>query len=132
MPNRVLIIDDEWMIVRALRARLGAAGFELHSAPDGASGIQAVRDFRPNAILLDLRLPDMDGFEVFRRLRADPESARVPVVFLTANVQDTARQKARAAGAEGFFSKPYDAKQVVAALRNVCQKKTPRLDPSPI
>ena len=115
MPRKVLVIDDEWTIARALTARLGGL-FEVRTAADGASGLQIAAAFRPDAILLDLRMPDMDGFEVLKRLREDPSLANIPVVFLTANVQDTARQQAKAMGADGFFSKPYDHKQLVACL----------------
>ncbi|MGD9688932.1 MAG: response regulator [Phycisphaerales bacterium] len=118
MSEHVLIIDDEWTIQRALCARLSAAGFILRSASHGEAGLRAAREERPDAILLDLRMPDMDGFEVFRRLRADPALATVPVIFLTANVQDTARQEARTLGAAGFLCKPYDPKQVIHSLRS--------------
>lgn len=124
MPNKVLIIDDEWTIARALCARLGAHGFELNTASDGPSGLAAARTFKPDAILLDLRMPDMDGFEVLRRLRADAELTRIPVFILTANVQDSAQQEARALGAAGFFCKPYDHRLVISSLTNAMAGET--------
>lgn len=119
MPNKVLVIDDEWTIARALCARLSANDFDIRTASDGASGLEAAKEFRPAAILLDLRMPDMDGFEVLRRLRADPQLMHIPVIILSANVQDSVRQEARAFGAAGFFTKPYDHKHVIASVHDV-------------
>lgn len=125
MPSRVLIIDDEWTIAKALSSRLGLSGFDARSAPDGVSGLRAAADFRPDAILLDLRMPDMDGFEVLRRLRADDALAHIPVIILSANVQDSVRQEAMASGAAAFFCKPYEHKQVIASLHRVIGDRTP-------
>lgn len=122
-PDRVLIIDDEWTIARALTARLLASGFLTETAPDGVAGLEIARRTRPDAILLDLRMPDIDGFEVFRRLRADSALRHIPVIFLTANVQDTARAEAMASGAAGFFGKPYDSKLIIAALRSAIDER---------
>jgi len=115
--QRILIIDDEWAIQQALRARLLASGFEVLMASDGPEGIEAATIHQPDAILLDLRMPDMDGFEVLRRLRALPECAAIPVVVLTANVQDTVKQQVLSAGAAGFLTKPYESTAVIEAIR---------------
>ena len=116
MSRHILIIDDEWTIQLALQARLSAHGFTVQLASDGPSGLLAAQQDRPDIILLDLRMPDMDGFEVLRRLRAAPETSSIPVIFLTANVQDTVKQQARSAGAAGFLTKPYESKDVVNAI----------------
>ncbi len=122
MTTKVLIIDDEWTIQQALRARLAANGFEVLVAGDGPSGIETARESRPDVILLDLRMPDIDGFEVLRRLRASDQTARIPVVFLTANVLDTVRQQAKSAGAAGFLAKPYDAAAVIDCIRTAAAR----------
>ncbi|MBX3323804.1 MAG: response regulator [Phycisphaeraceae bacterium] len=124
MSHKVLIIDDEWMIARALSARLGAAGFEMHTASDGFSGIEAARKLLPDAILLDLRMPDIDGFEVLRRMRLEPSLGIIPVIILTANVQDTVRQEARVLGTAGFFCKPYDPELLIACLKRAISRKS--------
>lgn len=113
MSKSVLLIDDEWMIQQAVKARLTACGFAVTVAGDGPAGLEEARNGRPDVVLLDVRMPDMDGFEVLRQLRADPTTAGIPVIFLTANVQDSTRQEARNAGAAGFLSKPYEARQVM-------------------
>lgn len=122
MNARVLIIDDEWTIQQALQARLLAHGFEVLMACDGPSGIEAARKQHPDVILLDLRMPDMDGFEVLQHLRASPEAASIPVIFLTANVQDTVKQKALSAGASGFLPKPYEPTVVLEAIRRATSR----------
>ncbi|MFG0245195.1 MAG: response regulator [Phycisphaerales bacterium JB052] len=116
MPSKVLVIDDEWAIAKALCRRLSECGFEMISAPDGPTGIMKAADTCPDAILLDLRMPDMDGFEVFRRLRSDETLRHIPVIFLSANVQDTAKQEAKAMGAADFFSKPYHYEEIAYAI----------------
>ncbi len=125
--GRVLIIDDEWAIQRALEARLTASGFTVQLVSSGQAGLDAVAEGLasgnpPDAILLDLRMPEMDGFEVLRRLRSSPLTAVIPVIFLTANVQDTVKQQAVHAGAAGFLTKPYEPGVVVAAILRVTAK----------
>ncbi|MDA0975052.1 MAG: response regulator [Phycisphaerales bacterium] len=117
MRPEVLIIDDEWAVSRAISARLEASGFEVRTAVNGLDGLAAIEASRPDAVLLDLRMPDIDGLEVLRRLRADDRNAGLPVIMLTANVQDSLRGEALALGARGFFGKPFDHHALVAALR---------------
>tara|TARA_R110000744_G_scaffold220188_1_gene339031 strand:- start:1578 stop:1952 length:375 start_codon:yes stop_codon:yes gene_type:complete len=121
MPHKILVIDDEWAISKALCVRLSRCGFEMSSASNGPSGLKIAAEFFPDAILLDLRMPDMDGFEVFRRLRSDDQLKHIPVIFLSANVQDTAKQEAKAMGAAGFYSKPYQNEQLVSALNEAIE-----------
>ncbi len=124
MPHRIQIIDDEWAVALALVARMNACGFEAHASPDGATGIEDARTFGPDVILLDLRMPDIDGFEVLRRLQCDVKLSGIPVIVLSANVQDSARQRALASGAAGFFSKPYQAAELVDAIRRAIESSS--------
>lgn len=117
MAQRVLIIDDEWTIQLALKTRLVAHGFAVELAKDGPSGLAAAKREPPDVILLDLRMPEMDGLEVTQHLKATPETAEIPVIMLTANVQDTVRQQALNAGACDFLTKPYDPNAVLDAIR---------------
>lgn len=128
MHERVLIIDDERAIAHALTIRLKAAGYDVHWALDGASGLAAVVDWNPDVILLDIRMPDMDGFEVNRRLRARPQPSEIPVIFLSANVQESARQAALAAGAHAFLTKPYESKDVLAAIHSALDRSARTAD----
>ncbi|HTE04561.1 MAG TPA: response regulator [Planctomycetota bacterium] len=125
MHERVLVVDDERSIAQALGIRLRAAGYDVQCAFDGFSGLAAAREWRPAAIVLDIRMPDIDGFEVNRRLRAQPELASTPVIFLSANVQESARQAALAAGAQAFLTKPYESGDVLAAVRSALEDREP-------
>lgn len=116
MTQKILIIDDEWTIQLALQARLSAHGFSVQLASDGPSGLLAAQQYRPDVILLDLRMPDMDGFEVLRRLRSAPETSSIPVIILTANIQDSVKQQARSAGGARFLTKPFESKDIINAI----------------
>ena len=118
-PVKVLIIDDEPDIVEALCLRFKReASFTVETALSGADGLKKVKSFRPDVILLDLGMPVTDGWEVCRRLRADPETLNIPVVMMTA--QDGAEEdaKARNAGIHRVLVKPLDLGKLVDSLRN--------------
>jgi len=116
MPHSVLIIDDEPGLAQVLAIRMKAAGFDARTADGGKTGLASAAAAPPNAVVLDVRMPDMDGFEVQARLRTDPRLRDIPVVFVSANVQDSARHAALAAGAFAYLTKPYDAREVVGVV----------------
>ena len=116
MSRRMLVVDDDRAIAQLAAVWLRAAGFEAQVAYDGESALAAARAQRPDAILMDLRMPRLDGLAVQALLRKDPHLADVPVVFLTANVQEAARHRAMAGGAKGFLTKPYDARDLIIAV----------------
>ncbi|MEM6394171.1 MAG: response regulator [Planctomycetota bacterium] len=122
-PQRVLIVDDEAPIAHALQLRLKAAGFEVRAAHCGRDGLDAVDDFEPEAVLLDIRMPDIDGYEVCRHIRRDHEAPPPNVVFLSANSTDAARIQAREAGGDAFLSKPYNPKDVIETLHRLISKQ---------
>ena len=113
MPHSVLIVDDEPGLAQVLAIRMKAAGFETRTADGGKTGLASAAAAPPDAVVLDVRMPDMDGFEVQARLRADPRLRDIPVVFVSANVQDSARHAALAAGAAAYLTKTFDAREVV-------------------
>ena len=119
MPDRVLLIDDDFAITKALTVRLRAMGYTVEAASDGRSGQAAAEAFRPDVILLDIRMPDLTGFEVCRWLKAQPHLADTPVIFLSANITDDNRREAIDAGSAAFLAKPYEAKQVIDAIRKL-------------
>lgn len=118
MCKSVLIVDDEPGITAALMTRLEAAGYEVFHAINGLAGVEAAELHRPDVIVLDIRMPDIDGYEVCTRLKQKPELCRIPVVFLSANVQDSARRRALDVGGASFLSKPYEAADVIAAIES--------------
>jgi two-component system, OmpR family, KDP operon response regulator KdpE len=114
VPGRVLVVDDERQILRALSALLGAAGYSVNTAATGAEALQSAALSPPDAVVLDLRLPDLDGVEVCRRLR---EWSQVPVVVVSV-VDDEARKVgALDAGADDYVTKPYSTAELLARLR---------------
>jgi len=119
VPKRVLIIDDDQAIPIAMSIRLKAFGYEVDVASSGLVGLAKAADHLPDAILLDIRMPEIDGYEVCRRLKATPELANIPVIFVSANATETTRQKAFEVGGAGFIAKPYEPKDVLDALHSV-------------
>ena len=124
MSRNVLIIDDERALSQALAVRLRAAGFNPSTADNGLNGLAAAEANPPDAIVLDMRMPDLDGFEVHARLKQRAELAAIPVIFLSANVQDSARQSALASGAWAYLTKPYDPREVVAVVSEAINRKS--------
>lgn len=112
--HRILIIDDDADIVCGTTLRLRSAGYATTSASDGPSGIEMAESSHPDAILLDVRMPDTDGLEVLARLRARDATRRIPVVMLSASLRD--RLKAAEAGARFFVAKPYQGKTLIDAV----------------
>ncbi|MBI1369284.1 MAG: response regulator [Planctomycetes bacterium] len=115
----ILLIDDDERLVAALRLRLEESGFAVAAAADGASGLAAAAEHRPGAIVLDLHLPDLDGYDVCRRLAADVSLASIPVIVLSGKDDAQARRAAFDVGAADFLAKPYNSLDVLAALRSV-------------
>jgi two-component system KDP operon response regulator KdpE len=111
---RVLVIDDEKAIRRFLRASLTAHGYTVFEAATGQSGLNAVVANRPDLIILDLGLPDMDGLEVTRQLR---EWTRIPIIILSVREQETVKIAALDAGADDYLTKPFGVGELLARLR---------------
>jgi adenylate cyclase len=109
--RRVLVVDDHDMLRSGLSVALSAAGYVVESAPDGLAALAAVSESRPDVVVLDLRMPVMDGFATLARLRADPRTADIPVVVATA--AEDQRSRILAEGAAAFVTKPIDARQLL-------------------
>ncbi len=118
MSRRVLLIDDDQAISAALTVRLRAAGHEIILAADGTSGIQRAEDHFPDVILLDIRMPGIDGYEVCRRLKANPQLSDIPVIFVSANATESTAQQAYEVGGWSFISKPYEPAAVLAVIES--------------
>jgi DNA-binding response OmpR family regulator len=118
---RVLVVDDEPMVRDVLSRYLERSGFRVEAAPDGERALAAFEARRPDLVLLDLMLPRVDGFEVFRRIRAQAES---PVIMITARGQTTDRIVGLEIGADDYVSKPFSPAEVVARVRSVLRRAT--------
>ena len=114
--RRVLVVDDNPDVVTILSDYLTWKGFEVGVASSGTAALEAVRTFRPEAMLLDIGLPTMDGYEVARRLRSDPDNAATRLIALTGYGQQADRQRSYAAGFEHHLVKPVDFVQLLAHL----------------
>lgn len=117
MARRILIIDDEEDI-RAVAAMSleTVAGWEVAMASSGAQGVARAENFHPEAILLDMMMPGMDGRATFAALKENPRTAPIPVVLLTAKVQGSERQQLAALGVNGVLTKPFDPLTLAAEI----------------
>ncbi len=123
-PSHLLIIEDDTRLARMVAEYLGQSGFEVAHADDGGKGLAAVQERLPDLVILDLMLPDMDGLEVCRRLRALPgEAARVPLLMLTAKGDPMDRIIGLEMGADDYLPKPFEPRELLARIRAVLRRK---------
>jgi two-component system, OmpR family, KDP operon response regulator KdpE len=123
--TRVLVVDDEPSIVRALRINLAARKYEVSTATDGASGLAAVARDRPDVMILDLGLPDMDGTEVIRGVRGWTST---PIIVLSVWGQENQKVAALDAGADDYVTKPFGMDELLARLRAAVRRAAPAPD----
>jgi two-component system, OmpR family, KDP operon response regulator KdpE len=123
--TRVLVIDDEAPILRALRINLTARKFEVSTASDGASGLAAMARDRPDVLILDLGLPDMDGTDVIRGVRGWTST---PIIVLSAWGQESQKVAALDAGADDYVTKPFGMDELLARLRAAVRRASPAPD----
>jgi DNA-binding response OmpR family regulator len=114
---KVLIADDDRDIARAVQIRLEQAGFDVVQAHDGDSALATAQTALPDLIILDISMPGRDGFDVFEALRESPETANVPVLFLTAHGSVPNWLSALKGGAADFICKPYDGVRLIRTVR---------------
>ena len=115
--RRILVVDDDREVVRLIRAYLEQAGFEVLAAYDGDTAVHVIRRDRPDLLLLDLMLPGKDGWAITRLVRGDPSLAHIPIIMLTARVDDTDKIVGLELGADDYVTKPYNPREVVARVR---------------
>ncbi|MEZ4239134.1 MAG: response regulator transcription factor [Myxococcota bacterium] len=120
--ERVLLVDDDSRLASMVERYLAGHGFEVHTRHDGASGLATARVGRYDAILLDVMLPDADGFELCRTIRAGSD---VPIVMLTARGEDTDRIVGLELGADDYLPKPFNPRELVARLKAVLRRARP-------
>lgn len=125
MMHTILLVEDNEDNVTVYRAILEHSGFRVLEARDGREGIRAARDELPDLVLMDISIPFVDGWEATRVLKADPATARIPVVALTAHAFDADRVRALEAGCDGYLVKPIEPRQVVAEVRRLLDPQLP-------
>ena len=119
MARRVLLIEDEPNIIEALRFILNRDGWAVDTHSDGRTALGAVERRRPDLIILDVMLPNRSGFDILADLRADPRTAGIPVLMLTARGQKDDRETALRMGASMFMTKPFSNAEVLASVRDL-------------
>jgi two-component system alkaline phosphatase synthesis response regulator PhoP len=118
----VLVVDDEPGIVTIARDYLDRAGFRVITAGDGETALRLARTERPNLLVLDLMLPGIDGLDVTRTLRQDPATRKLPIIMLTARVEETDRLIGLELGADDYITKPFSPRELVARVRAVLRR----------
>jgi len=117
--ERILVVDDESHIVELVRLYLERDGFRVESASDGAQGLRLALELRPALIILDLMLPEVDGLEVCRRVRADSD---VPIVMLTARDEDVDKIVGLELGADDYLTKPFNPRELLARVKAILRR----------
>ena len=115
--QRILVVDDDKEVVRLMRAYLEQAGYEVLVAYDGETAVHNLRREKPDLLLLDLMLPGMDGWEITRLMRKDANLSAIPIIMLTARVDDTDKIVGLEMGADDYVTKPYNPREVVARVK---------------
>jgi two-component system alkaline phosphatase synthesis response regulator PhoP len=123
--QRILVVDDDREIVRLVQAYLEQAGYPVQTAYDGETALHVLRSERPDLMVLDLMLPDRDGWDITRLARGDSGLAHIPIIMLTARVDDTDKILGLELGADDYITKPFNPREVVARVRSVLRRSQP-------
>ncbi|TCO71607.1 response regulator [Rhodovulum euryhalinum] len=119
MAKTILIVDDSPSVRQMVKQTLTGAGYQVLEAGDGEQALSALDHARPDAILTDQNMPRMDGLSFIRSYRARPDARGVPIVFLSTETRDDLRQAAKAAGALGWMTKPFDQTQLLTVVKRM-------------
>ena len=121
-PYTLLLVDDNLDLLVSIRFALEKlGGFRVETAADGVEGLQRTIDLHPACIIIDVKMPGLDGYQLVRALRGDPETMDIPLVMLTAMAQDRDRYQGLASGADQYITKPIDPVALVATIRRALE-----------
>jgi two-component system phosphate regulon response regulator PhoB len=126
--KKILVIEDEKDILFLLEYNLKQEGFTVFTVDDGKDAISSVIKFKPDLILLDIMLPNLDGKEILKRLKLDTKYNQIPVIMLTAKSADTDVVSALEIGADDYVTKPFSPAVLIARIRNILRKKSPQIN----
>src|ERR1041385_6992715 len=121
-PARILVVDDEPQLTRVLRTGLKSRGYDVRAAADGEAGFEAFNDWHPDLVITDLAMPNVDGLELCRRLRA---VSQVPIIVLSAKGEEKTKVAALDLGADDFVTKPFGIDELLARVRASLRRATP-------
>lgn len=123
MRNKILVVDDEKDVLIMVKKRLKTGGYDVITALDGQEGLKKAKEERPDLIVLDILMPNVDGVTMAANLRNDPEIKDTPIIFLTCLVEDEeVKQKHHLIGGGLFLAKPFDAKELLSMVQKVLKK----------
>jgi DNA-binding response OmpR family regulator len=117
--KKILIVDDEKDLVSLVSLHMKMAGYDVLSAADGEKALEIIQEVKPNLIILDLMLPEIDGWEVCRRLREESDMQKIPVIMLTARTQADDKLRGFVVGADDYVTKPFSPRELVARVKRV-------------
>ena len=123
MSKRILVIEDQEDNRQIVRDLMAASGYELIEATTGEEGVAAAARERPDLILMDIQLPGIDGYEVTRRIKANPQLKSIPIIAVTSYALSGDDKKAFAAGCDGYVTKPYSPRLLLAKIREYLPAK---------
>ncbi len=119
MARKILTCDDEKHIVRLIQVNLERQGYEVITAYNGAECLEKVAAEKPDMIILDVMMPEMTGFEVLETLKSDPETAKIPVIMLTAKSQDADVLRGWQSGVETYITKPFNPMELITFVKRI-------------
>ncbi len=117
--KKILAVDDERHIVRLIQVNLERAGYQVATAFDGPEALRKVEAEKPDLVVLDVMMPKMDGFEVLKRLQANPETRDIPVIMLTAKAQDADVFRGWASGVSAYLTKPFNPLELLTFVKRI-------------
>jgi DNA-binding response OmpR family regulator len=123
-PRTVLVADDDEDILQLVAFRLERAGYTVVTAADGQQALAAARQHQPDLAVLDVMMPGLNGYEVTRQLRADPATAAIPVILLTARVQEADVSRGFEAGADDYLRKPFSPQELRSRVQAILARRS--------
>jgi len=121
--KKILFVEDEPDMIAVMEPRLAQAGFKMISASNGIEGLRSAIDEKPDLILLDILMPQMDGYETCERLKKDPQTKDIPVIIVTAVGSKSLEDNCKFIGADDFIRKPYNPEELIGKIKNLLKDK---------
>lgn len=121
MAKKILAVDDERHIVRLVQINLQKEGYDVVTASNGREALEKVASEKPDLIVMDVMMPEMDGFQALEGLKADPETAKIPVIMLTAKAQDADVFRGWQSGADLYLTKPFNPMELITFVKRIFQ-----------
>jgi len=119
MPKKIMVIEDELDLLKIITFRIKKSGYEIITATDGNTGIALIEEHRPDLILLDLRIPGIDGWEVCRRIKGHKQLCYIPVILLSASVCEINDETVKQIGAQDYLRKPFEPQSLIEKIKKL-------------